>query len=267
MSERQRTAPDASPEKAPPAALGWRDVLMAVCAAAMLLAAAPIDAASLQISPVSVRFAGDQQASSIALQNMGDAPIYGQVRVYRWEQKDGEDVLTATRDVIVSPPIVQITAGATQAIRLVLTPATRRGVEGTYRVLIDELGREDGGAAQGVDIRLRYSVPVFLAPLLAPGAAAPRDDALDWLVFRKDGSWMLRVRNDGAIHAQLGAVDFSNRAGVKFDISKGLFGYVLAGRERLWKLPVDDKADLAGALSVRAVINARAPTSFVSRVP
>lgn len=237
---------------------------MAVCAAALLWSGAAA-AASLQISPVSVRFAGEQQASSIALQNMGEAPIYGQVRVYRWDQKDGEDVLTATRDVIVSPPIVQIAANATQAIRLVLAPGARRDAEGTYRVLIDELGREDGGAPQGVDIRLRYSVPVFLAPVQKAGAAQARDDALDWQVFRQDGSWMLKVRNDGAIHAQLGMVEFTNRAGTKFDISKGLFGYVLPGRERQWKLAVDDKADLSGAVGVRAVINARAPTSFVSR--
>lgn len=235
---------------------------------ALLAAAAVAGAASLQISPVSVRFAGLQQASSIALQNTGDAPIYGQVRVFRWDQQKGEDVLTPTRELIVSPPIVQIAANATQAIRLVLAAGVQRGGEGSYRVLIDELGREDGGAAQGVDIRLRYSVPVFLAPAqpaVATAAGAPRDDLLDWQVFRQDGNWMLRVRNEGAIHAQIGAVDFANRAGRRFAISQGLFGYVLAGRERLWKLPVDANAELAGALQVRAVINARAPTNFVSR--
>lgn len=255
-----------------PAPLFQRAVLLG---GAALLGLLPLcaSAASLQISPVGVRFAAGQQASSIALQNMGEAPIYGQVRVYRWDQKDGEDVLTPTRDLIVSPPIVQIAANASQAIRLVLAAGAARraggsaegSAEASYRVLIDELGREDGAAAQGVDIRLRYSVPVFLAPPQAPGAAAPRDDALDWQVFRKDGSWMLKVRNDGAIHAQIGALDIGNRAGRRFEISKGLFGYVLPGRERLWKLPVDDKADLAGALSVRAVINARAPANFVSR--
>lgn len=231
-----------------------------------LSAAGLASAASLQISPVSVRFAGDQQASSISLQNMGEAAIYGQVRVFRWDQQQGQDVLTPTREVIVSPPIVQIAAHATQAIRLVLAPGARAGGgEGTYRVLIDELGREEGAAAQGVDIRLRYSVPVFLAPPLAAGAPAARDDQLDWQVFRQDGSWMLKVRNAGALHAQIGAADIVNRRGQRFNISKGLFGYVLAGREREWKLALDDQADLDGVLDVRAVINARAPSSFVGR--
>ncbi|MCR8526456.1 fimbria/pilus periplasmic chaperone, partial [Escherichia coli] len=142
--------------------------------------------------------------------------------------------LTATREIVASPPIVQIAAHANQAIRLVLAPGVNRAAEGTYRILIDELGREEGGSAQGVahgvDIRLRYSVPVFVAP--APENAGARDDALAWQLFRRDGGWMLRVRNTGALHAQIGALDFTSAAGERFDISKGLFGYVLAGRER-----------------------------------
>jgi hypothetical protein len=42
------------------------------------------------------------------LQNLGEAPVYGQVRVYLWEQKDGDDVLTPTQEVVASPPIIQI---------------------------------------------------------------------------------------------------------------------------------------------------------------
>ncbi len=246
-----------------------RAALVAVVGAAAAIMA-PVRAASLQISPVSIRFADTQQAAAISLQNMGDEPIYGQVRLYRWEQKDGEDVLTPTRDLIASPPIVQIGAHATQVIRLVMASSVKRVGEGSYRILIDELGREAGGeaggAAQGVDIRLRYSVPVFVAAA-AGGAVDARDDALVWQVFQREGSWMLRVRNQGGLHAQIGALDISNSAGERFDISKGLFGYVLAGRERLWKLPLDAKARLGGVLTVRAVINARAPAQFLSAAP
>ena len=235
---------------------GW--LWMAAC----LLYATGAGAASLQISPVSLRFNGAQQAGAIALQNMGEGPIYGQVRVFRWDQQDGEDVLTPTRELVASPPIVQIAAHASQAIRLVLAPGVSRGAEGSYRILIDELGREDGAAPQGVDIRLRYSVPVFVAAV--PANAAARDDALDWQLFRRDGAWMLKVKNKGALHAQIGALDFTSAAGERFDISRGLFGYVLAGRERQWKLPVDSQARLAGAVAIKAVINARAPANFVS---
>lgn len=233
-----------------------------------MLALASGKAASLQISPVGLRFAPAQQAASITLQNMGEAPIYGQVRVFRWEQQDGADVLLPTRELVASPPIVQIGAHASQAVRLVLTAANgsapARAGEASYRILIDELGREDGSAAQGVDIRLRYSVPVFVGAPASPGQAAP---SLDWQVFRQDGAWMLKVRNDGALHAQLGTVDFVNGAGARFAISQGLLGYVLAGRERLWRLPVAADADLAGVLAVKAVVNARAPAQFATRAP
>jgi hypothetical protein len=58
-------------------------------------------------------------ASGITLQNLGEAAVYGQVRVYLWEQKDGDDVLTPTQDVVASPPIIQINPKASQTIRLV----------------------------------------------------------------------------------------------------------------------------------------------------
>jgi fimbrial chaperone protein len=225
---------------------------LAAIAVGWVLACGGAYAASLQISPVGIRLAAGQRASAITLQNMGAAPIYGQVRVYLWEQRDGEDVLTPTRELLASPPIVQIASQSSQAIRLVLASAAARTGEQAYRVLIDELAAEGDTAGKGVDIRLRYSVPVFLAPPIDGGR-----ESLDWRVFRRDGQWMLRVRNNGQLHAQIGALSLSNPAGARFDIGKGLFGYVLAGCEREWRLPVDPKADLAGNLTARVVINAR----------
>jgi fimbrial chaperone protein len=49
-----------------------------------------------------------------------------------------------------------------------------------YRILIDEIPKDDSGPASGVDIRLRYSVPLFVLP--ADDRAAP---VLAWSVFKK----------------------------------------------------------------------------------
>jgi len=212
-------------------------------------------AANLQISPVMINMRAGQGASGISMQNLGEAQVYGQVRVYLWDQKDGEDVLTPTQDVVASPPIIQIAPKSSQMIRLVRRSEQLPASELTYRILIDEIPKDDGPAA-GVDIRLRYSVPLFVLPADEQRAAP----ALTWAVFKKDGMWMLRVRNSGKQRAQIGALQLSNAAGKEFDIAQGLFGYVLADRTREWRLPTPGDADLNGTLAIKANINSR-PTS------
>lgn len=229
---------------------------------AALWLAWPAAAANLQISPVMINLRAGQGASGINLHNLGEAPVYGQVRVYLWEQKDGDDVLTPTQEVVASPPIIQIGAGASQTIRLVRRSEQLPSSELCYRILIDEIPKDESAPASGVDIRLRYSVPLFVLP--ADERAAP---LLAWSVFKRDGNWMLRVRNSGNQRAQIGALALSNPAGRQFVIAPGLFGYVLAGRTREWRLPTPGEADLNGTLAVKANINSRPlSASTVARV-
>ncbi len=86
--------------------------------------------ANLQISPVSISFQPGQNAAGIQLQNNGDTPLYGQVRVYAWDQRDGVDALTPTTQLVASPPIIEIAGKSAQTIRLVrrgeLVPQRRR---------------------------------------------------------------------------------------------------------------------------------------------
>ncbi|MEG0884845.1 MAG: fimbria/pilus periplasmic chaperone, partial [Janthinobacterium sp.] len=203
--------------KAAAAARIWPSLALLACCAA------GVQGANLQISPVTLSFRAEQGAAGINLQNLGDQPMYGQVRVFAWDQRDGEETLAPTQELVASPPIVEIAANSRQTIRLVRAQAGPVAQEKTYRVLIDEVSRDDDTGRSGVDIRLRYSVPVFVLP-----AGAPGKEVLDWQVFRNKGEWMLRIRNSGNFHAQIGAMTFTNQAGKEFVISKGLFGYVLA---------------------------------------
>ncbi len=223
---------------------------------AMLLAA---QAANLQISPVSVSFRATQGAAGISLQNFGDQPLHGQVRVFVWDQKDGEDVLVPATDLVASPPIMEVAPKSSQVVRLVRRNAQAAPVERTYRILIDEIPRGDG-AASGVAIRLQYSVPVFVLPL--DDSAAPR---LAWSVLQKNGAWYLRVRNDGDLHAQLGATTLRTAAGKDIQLSKGLLGYALPGRSREWRLPdTGASAGLAPPLAARSFVNAQPAEAAVS---
>ena len=215
--------------------------------------------ANLQISPVSISFQPGQNAAGIQLQNNGDTPLYGQVRVYAWDQRDGVDALTPTTQLVASPPIIEIAGKSAQTIRLVRrgaagTPVTPGGAEQTYRILIDELPR--GDAQQGnVAIRLQYSVPAFVLPV--DTQAAPQ---LEWSTFQRAGAWHLRARNTGALHAQIGAtsVTVGSRDVV---LSKGLLGYALPGRTREWALPADVAGALPAPLAIDTTVNAKSQSA------
>ncbi|TXG01114.1 fimbrial biogenesis chaperone [Massilia arenae] len=225
-----------------------------VLGTAGLMAGPLAHAANLQISPVSISFQPGQNAAGIQLQNNGDTPLYGQVRVYAWDQRDGNDALTPTTQLVASPPVIEVAPNSTQTIRLVRragAQATPAGAaEQTYRILIDELPR--GDSQQGnVAIRLQYSVPAFVLP--ADGQAAPK---LEWSTFQRDGAWHLRAFNAGTLHAQIGAT--SVRIGARdVELSKGLLGYALPGRAREWALPPDVASGMPAPLGIQATVNTR----------
>lgn len=225
--------------------------------AAALLSGTAAHGANLQISPVSISFQPGQNAAGIQLQNNGDTPLYGQVRVYAWDQRDGIDALTPTTQLVASPPIIEIAGKSAQTIRLVRragtpvgNPSAPGGGEQTYRILIDELPRGDPQQAN-VAIRLQYSVPAFVLP--SDTQAAPQ---LEWSTFQRAGAWHLRARNTGALHAQIGAtsVTVGSRDVV---LSKGLLGYALPGRTREWALPADVAAALPAPLAIDTNVNAK----------
>jgi len=207
-------------------------------------------AATLQISPVMIDLQSNESASGIALRNPGDSPLYGQVRVFRWDQSNGDDTLIPTQELMASPPLVQIAAQTDQLVRLVRATSAPVAVEQSYRVLIDELPRPDSTPTSGVTIRLRYSVPIFVEP--AGGSGQPK---LSWHLARDDHGWVLRVENTGTKRAQIAAVQLVNGAGKAYEINKGLLGYALAGRTGQWQMPLAPDADLGGAVKVRAAVN------------
>lgn len=235
---------------APSILLRWLVALL--CA---LVFAGGVEAASLQISPVMINLRASQAATGISLQNAGDQPIYGQVRVFLWEQKNGDDVLTPTDELIASPPVMQIAAKSAQTIRLVRRTAAVPGPERQFRVLIDEVPTS-AEARDGVAIKLQYSVPVFVA------AAAPGGEfQLRWTFYKRDGAWMLRVTNSGTLHAQIGATTLVTADGRQIELSRGLLGYALAGRQREWRTVVAPTETLAGPFTIRANVNTRPVTA------
>ena len=200
-------------------------------------------AGGLQVSPVTLTLQPAQNADGLWLSNTGNAVVHAQVRVFRWTQEDGAEKLTPSRDLMVSPPMVQVAAGDRQLVRVVRANAPPGPVETSYRVFIDELPVEMK-ERKGLQLVLRYSVPIFIAPAGAqPGA--PR---LAWTLREEKGQAVLQVANSGGMHAQLSDLDFVDTAGRRTTLHAGLMGYVLPGAQMRWPLKAPAAAFAPGGV-------------------
>ena len=217
-------------------------------AVALAAAALATHASGLQVSPIGLRLAASASAEAMWLTNTGTDPVHAQVRVFRWTQVDGKDVLEPSRDLVVSPPMVTIAPGDRQLVRVIrrVAPPTD-GTETAYRVLVDELP-VDAGDTPGLKFVLRYSVPVFLAPTGDPSMKATLQATWE----HTPGGPRLRVRNTGNGHAQIADVTWQGARGQRTTLLPGLVGYALPGATMSWKLP-DNARHADGA--VRARIN------------
>lgn len=223
------------------------------CMLALLLATGPALAASLQVAPTSLRLSAQESAQGLWLSNTSDAPLHAQVRVFRWRQVNGEDVLEPTDDVAISPPMLELAPRSQQLVRVIRLSDAPATTEGSYRVLVDELPVEGGArpAASGLQFVLRYSVPVFVAP-----KASDADPSLSTRVVQEDGKPMLEVHNTGTAHAQVVDLEVTAQSGKSQSIVAGLAGYVLPGEHRRWPLP--DAAPSGAQATFKAKINGEA---------
>jgi fimbrial chaperone protein len=212
--------------------------------------------ASLHVAPVSLRLAPGQGAVGITLSNPSDEPLVAQVRLFSWSQDVNDDHLAAQQDLVVSPPITNIPAHSEQTVRVVRPGGGDTSKELTYRLLIDELpnGADGANDAAAVDIRIRYSVPLFVAP------GAPASDAsVSWTLVHHGNDWFVQAVNRGGTHAQLSAVKLTAADGHDVTVAEGLLGYALAGSTRQWRVPAS--LDGVESLKISATINGHPMTA------
>jgi fimbrial chaperone protein len=223
-------------------------------ACALSLASAAAIASGLQISPVGLSLAPQQRADGIWLTNAGDTVMHAQVRVYRWTQEGDEDKLTPSKELVVSPPMVEIAPGDRQlvrAIRLGPPPGGPHAMEDAYRLVIDELPVNAEGR-RGLSFVMRYSLPVFVTP--ASGTAVARAPQLTWAVRLQGEHVVIEVANGGGVHAQLAGLSFVDSAGTRTELHPGLLGYVLPMARMRWMLKIPPTAFAAGG-TLEAQVN------------
>ncbi len=194
---------------------------------AVLLSASPAQAQTLTVLPVNIDMRPGQLATTLTVLNQGAAETSVQVRALAWTQPNGLEMLTPSTEVLVSPPIVTIPAGASQVVRLVLRHAPT-GREATYRILLDQI---PPAAAPGtVRVALRLSIPVFAEP--ATRAIAH----VQYHVESDAGRTYLVATNEGSRHDTLRDIAVTTSAGRPVKAANVGSPYILAGAIGRWQL-------------------------------
>jgi len=188
-------------------------------------------AAALSVIPITVTVVGPATIGTITLRNREVQPLNAQVRVFRWTQFDGHDKLVPTDDVVASPPIVTISAGADYVVRLQRVASSQIIGEEAYRTVIDELPNPNRQRNGTVAIVLRYLVPTFF---LSPDASQPR---LIWSLARHRNARILTATNSGDKRIQITDLKLKTRTHRTLLIARGLAGYVLGHSSRTWIVP------------------------------
>ncbi len=208
--------------------LSHRPALLLLALMSLGGALSPAQAAALRVSPILID-GGAQANATITLRNQENRPMNAQVRVFRWSQKDGQDDLQPTDDVIASPPIVSIGAREDYVIRLQRATGQEPVSEEAYRIVVDELPNPDRQRNGTVAVVLRYIVPAFFFPA---EATQPR---IKWSLERRDGRAFVVAENSGDKRVQL--VNLQIKSGNRTTmVGKGLAGYVLGHSSKEWPL-------------------------------
>jgi len=206
--------------------LGVRSIGRLAASCWLILGAAfavPASAGSLKVNPVHINLPADLQSVSLKMTNGDTAPVSVRVVTLAWTQVAGRDVRTATKDVILSPPMFTIPAGQTQLVRIGLR---NRAGTGAYRVIFEEIPRNQEVNGQ-VQINLRLDLPLYV---LAKGRTKAD---ISWRAWRDaSGEMIVEGRNRGMLHGQVLAID-ADQGGRRLSLSSQM-GVVLPRSARQW---------------------------------
>lgn len=202
------------------------------------------------VTPVRIYMTPQDRAIAVTVTNDGDETLVMQADIYEWKQKpNGEDDLTLSEDLFLSPPILKVAPKSRQVVRLARVKKAQQGPrEITYRLIVREIPEaKPANKDIQVQIALAFSMPVFITP---PGAKS----ALNCSATRLSADKVQATcENTGNAHSHPTSLLLTNNAGEKI-ASQDVGAYVLPDIKRNFELKRQDgnipagKAKLAVSL-------------------
>lgn len=213
---------------------------------ALLSTVQAAEGASFGVSPTLVELNAAHRIGVITLHNQGDATVFMQIRVCAWSQENGEDRYEDSRELLATPPVFEVPAGADQVIRVALRhdPDTQR--ESSFRVFIREVPTAVSPGVTGLNVSLQLGIPVFVAP--AVGSTPP---TLQWRIQRSaDGTLRVEASNHGSTRVRVQRFDLDlgdGKAAIPVEGAR----YVLAGSEVHWQVTAAQDVTSRSQLGIR----------------
>jgi len=205
--------------------------LGAACSILLCLQPQASVAGSFEVNPIRVDLSAAARTSAITVKNTGAESVVVQLSVVAWSQEDGKDAYTATKEILVTPPIATIPAGAEQIIRTGLRRAPDAQRELAYRLFLQEVPPPPKPDFQGLQVALRVGIPVFVQPRQSPAKAT-----LVWdLRLQAPSTIRLQLKNDGTAHIQVSDIGLFLPGREEPVGAVSSLIYVLPGQSRAWE--------------------------------
>ncbi len=205
------------------------------------------------VNPTHLELKPAQAATALTIANYNDAPLFMQVRVYRWQHKDGTDILSEVGNdaPLVTPPLFKLSpGGGSQVVRIGFQKSSApRNEERQWRVIVEEVPKplraSNEGASNDSDqrmdsapnptpisvaIHVRVSLPLFERPTLV------RQD-LQWSLARSGDGLVLTAENLGTVTERLDDISLSSKD--KQDARQPGPLYVFPGERRAFEMHPD----------------------------
>lgn len=183
-------------------------------------------AGAVSVSPVIVELSPAKQIVSVMVKNTSGKAVVYQVQTLTWQQVEGKDQFQETQDLLVTPPIAEIPAGAGQTFRVTLRAAFSGDTERAYRLILEDVSEAAPAASGTVELRIDQNLPVYVA-LSGEARLAPA-----WSLCAADaGKGCVRLDNGGNLHLQVIGLTV---AGENWEQKVQGVGAILPGAWKQW---------------------------------
>jgi fimbrial chaperone protein len=212
---------------------------------------APAWAGLFTVTPVRIFMSPRDRAVAVTITNDGDEELVMQADVFAWAQKpNGEDDLTLSEDLILSPPILKLPPKGRQVVRLAMVSVPKSPRQQTYRLIVREVpeARQVDKETKLLQVALAFSLPVFITP---PNIKRQLDCSAE-----KAAPDTLRVwcDNTGAVYTMPREFVVSTASGQKL-ASRDSGGYILPGIKRSFEVKRAEGAFPGGALKIAVTLD------------